>query len=130
MNPEPAAVWLVRPRDRDNAGAVTLRLDGGVLSLSTPDEELRIEPGAIVRVRRLPLSPVISIVYRKGGRRSKLFIYFARPSLNTWTEQRFGTRGSMERAAEAARLAQASRDLKPIVEEWVKAIREAGGGRP
>lgn len=130
MNPEPAAVWLVRPRDRDNAGAVTLRLDEGVLSLATPDEELRIDAGVIVRVRRIALSPVISIVYREEGRRSKLFIYFARPSLNTWTEQRFGTRGSMERAADAVRLAQASRDLKPLVEEWAKAIREAAGSRP
>jgi hypothetical protein len=127
MSPEPAAVWLVRPRDRDNAGAVTLRLDGSVLSLSTPDEELRIDADAILRVRRIPLSPVISIVYREDGRRSKLFIYFARPSLNTWTEQRFGTRGSTERAADALRLAQASRELKPIVEEWVRTIREAGG---
>jgi hypothetical protein len=130
MSPEPVTAWLVRPRDRANAGAVTLRLDGGVLILSTPEEELRVEAAAIVRVRRIPLSPVISIVYRDGDTRSKMFIYFARPSLNTWTEQRFGTRGSMERAAEAARLAQAGRELKPVVEEWIRAIRDAGGIRP
>jgi len=130
MSPEPVTAWLVRPRDRANAGAVTLRLGAGVLILSTPEEELRVEAAAIIRVRRIPLSPVISIVYRDGDTRSKMFIYFAAPSLNTWTEQRFGTRGSMERAAEAARLAQASRELKPVVEEWVRAIRDAGRLRP
>jgi hypothetical protein len=127
MSPEPVTAWFVRPRDRDSAGAVTLRLEEGVLCLSTPDEELRLEGSAILRVRRARLSPVISIVYREGDRRSKMFLYFARPSLNTWTERRFGTRGSGERAAEAVRLAQANRELKPVVEEWVRAIREAAG---
>jgi hypothetical protein len=130
MTPEPVSAWLVRPRDRANAGAVTLRLDGGILSISTPDEELRIEATDIIRVRRLPLSPVLSIVYRDGDARSKMFLYFARPSLNTWTEQRFGTRGSMERAADAARLTRAGRELKPVIAEWIRAIREAGGERP
>lgn len=95
MSPEPVTAWLVRPRDRANAGAVTLRLDRG-----------------------------------EGDTRAKMFIYFARPSLNTWTEQRFGTRGAVERAAAAARLAQASRELKPVVEEWVRALRDGGGNRP
>lgn len=130
MSPEPVTAWLVRPRDRANAGAVTLRLDQGVLILSTPDEELRVDAAAIIRVRRIPLSPVISIEYREGDTRAKMFIYFARPSLNTWTEQRFGTRGAVERAAAAARLAQASRELKPVVEEWVRALRDGGGNRP
>lgn len=127
MNPEPVDAWFVRARDRGSAGAVTLRLEDGVLSLSTPDEELRLEAPAILRVRRAKLSPVISIVYREAGRRSKVFLYFAPPSLNTWTERRFGTRGSAERAAEAVRLAQANRELKPLVDEWAKAIREAAG---
>jgi hypothetical protein len=127
MSPEPVTAWLVRPRDRGGAGAVTLRLEEGALSLSTPEEELRVEADAIIRVRRATLSPVISIVYREGYGRSKLFIYFARPSLNTWTERRFGSRGGVERAAEAVRLAQANRELKPVVEEWVRAIREAAG---
>jgi hypothetical protein len=125
MNPEPVDAWFVRARDRGDAGAVTLRLEEGALSLSTPDEELRLETSAILRVRRAKLSPVISIVYMEGGRRSKVFIYFAPPSLNTWTERRFGTRGSVERAAEAVRLAQANRELKPLVEEWAEAIRRA-----
>jgi hypothetical protein len=125
MSPEPVTAWLVQPRDRGGAGAVTLRLEGSVLSLSTPEEELRLEAAAIIRVRRGTLSPVISITYRERDRRSKLFIYFAPPSLNTWTERRFGSRGSVERAAEAVRLAQANRELKPVVEEWVRAIREA-----
>jgi hypothetical protein len=125
MNPKPVDAWFVRARDRGGAGAVTLRLDEGALSLSTPDEELRLEAAAILRVRRAKLSPVISIVYLEGGRRSKVFIYFAPPSLNTWTERRFGTRGSVERAAEAVRLAQANRELKPLVEEWAEAIRRA-----
>lgn len=126
MSPEPVTAWLVRPRDRGGSGAVTLRLEEGALSLSTPEEELRVKTGAIIRVRRATLSPVVSVVYREGnGRRSKLFIYFARPSINTWTEHRFGSRGGVERAAEAIRLAQANRELKPVVEEWVRAIREA-----
>ena len=64
MSPEPVTAWLVRARDRGDAGAVTLRLEEG---------------------------------------------------------------GSAERAAEAIRLAQANRELKPVVEEWVRAIREAAG---
>jgi hypothetical protein len=127
MNPEPIDAWFVRARDRGGAGAVTLRLEDGVLSLSTPDEELRLEAEAILRVRRAKLTPVISIVYVEAGRRSKVFIYFAPPSLNTWTERRFGTRGSVERAAEAVRLAQANRELKPLVDRWANAIREAAG---
>jgi hypothetical protein len=127
MRPEPVTAWFVRPRDRGSAGVVTLRLEEGVLTLSTPDEELRLEGSAILRVRRATFSPVISIVYREGDRRSKVFIYFARPALGTWTERRFGTRGNVERAAEAVRLAQANRELKPLVDEWVRAIREALG---
>jgi hypothetical protein len=127
MSPEPVTVWLVRPRHPDDTGAVTLRLEEGVLSLSTPDEELRIEATAIIRVRRVHLSPVISIVYRDGDGRSKMFIYFAPPALNTWTERRFGTRGGVGRATAAVRLAQANRELKPVIEEWVRAIRQAAG---
>lgn len=129
MGPEPVTAWFVRPRDRGGAGAVTLRLEESALTISTPDEELRLEGSAILRVRRATLTPVISIVYREGDRRSKVFIYFARPSLNTWTAHRFGSRGSVERAAEAVRLAQANRELKPVVEEWLRAIREVAGMR-
>jgi hypothetical protein len=127
MNPEPVTAWLVRPRDTD-PGAVTLRLMEGVLSLSTPEEELRVETSAITKVRRARFSPVIKIAYQDAGERSVMFIYFVHPSSKTWTQHSFGARhGGLERTAEAVRLAQANREFKPVVEEWVRAIRGAAG---
>jgi hypothetical protein len=127
MNPEPVTAWLVRPGDT-GGGAVTLRLMEGVLSLSTPEEELRLDATAITKVRRARLSPVIKIVYREAGERSVMFIYFVHPSSKTWTQHSFAARhGGLERTAEAVRLAAANRELKPMVEGWVRAIRGAAG---
>jgi hypothetical protein len=141
---EPLSVWKVELEQglaqHDVAG--TLELDDGALRF-TPDEgegSADIALGAIARVRRLRLTPVMVIRWDDGGTIRETAYYLARPpplhgdTRNdrdtdvTIGNRRFPTTRRMQQRRNSTYLADAGTTFKPLLKRWVAAIDEARSG--
>jgi hypothetical protein len=127
---DPARIWLVR---RGDPAAVVgrLSLERHALTFTAEGEEpLPIPTNRIRRVRRRRGSPILELDYTDARAEvSTVFIYFVKPPPLRRTGK--GTlvlpsRG-LERASGAVSLRASNRVLKPKVEFWARAIRDAAG---
>ena len=135
MVPEPSRVWLVREGDPD-ASEGTLSLQGGSLvfaSAGSHQNSVAIPVKEIRKLRRRRGTPVLTLSYAGPDGMGSLFVYFAKPPplpgshRTSPTPTLFGARG-LERSAAALTLRQVNKLLKGEIEEWIRALREAGAG--
>ena len=128
--PEPTTVWFVRAGSVETSpGRISL---DGVHLLFAP----RDDPAAVVRlplnriddVRRLRGSAVLHIAME--GESRPLLFYFAKPPPlpGSGMGSVMNPRRGMELTVAGMSLRAAARATRPLIEEWVKAIR-AGAGR-
>ncbi len=124
--PEPTTVWMVRPgTGRTRRG--TLSLEPGLLTFAADDGE-RVPMRRIDRVRRLRGTPVLEVAYRADDERRSALFYFVEPPPvpeRMWAPAPTGLLGQKGRLRASAilRLRTANRALKPVIKEWVRAIR-------
>ena len=117
----------------------TLELSEAAL-LFTPDDEklpgLRIPVPDIVKVRRLRGSPVLMVERTVSSGRRRTAFYFAQPPplnalLGTGPPERPSGLSAFRSPKRRARrdnvnyLGLSNRDKKPVLAEWVRAVREA-----
>lgn len=125
----PVTAWLARPRDpRTRAG--TLSVERGSLTFAARDgERIRVAGEWVERVRRHRGTPVMEMRYRRRETSRVLLLYFAEPPPMTdrLSLPRSGARG-MGRIAAIRRLRAVNRRLKPVIEEWVRAVEGTRGG--
>ncbi len=124
--PSPTTVWLVSPGG-EGADRGTLSLEGGVLRF-TADEGERVSMASVERARRLRGTPVLEVVYEVRGERRVALLYFVEPPpvpRRMWIPSPIGVVGAKGRLRSSAilRLRSANRALKPVIEEWARAIR-------
>jgi hypothetical protein len=132
MGPEPRTVWLVRPGSPDAAkGRLSLERHALTFTGEGEEEPLPIPVNRIRRVRRRRGAPILQIDYTDARAEvSTVFLYFSKPPPlprqggKTWI---FPTRG-LERTVSAATLRSAAKALRPQLDAWAAAIRNAAGG--
>jgi hypothetical protein len=138
VSPEATRVWLVR-EGRPEAVRGVLGLERHSLTFTPDDDEpLPIPTNRIRRVRRRRATPILEVTYTDArAEESRLFIYFARPPPLPGVSRESGRRKpsswviptkGLEQTASAITLRAANRALKPGIEAWVRAIRNATGG--
>lgn len=123
--PEPTIAWLWRPGES--------RGRRGILSLEAGAPEFRAEDGEVIRLtdleraRRQRGTPVLEIRYRREGEPRIALIFFTRPPERPDPDpvpSLFGLVGmrGLRRVGEMGRIRAANKRLKPLVEEWAKAL--------
>lgn len=122
--------------------AGTLELEDGMLRFTAEEGEgtADISIPAIVRVRRLRLTPVMVVRWDDSGTIRETAYYVAKPPpLHGGTRRdrdtdvkvgnrRFPTTRRMQQRRNSTYLADAGTTFKPLLERWVAAIDEARSG--
>jgi hypothetical protein len=133
-------VWLYRPEGGPEASAGTLSLDGAAVVFSRAEQEaLRIAVADVRSVRRHRLTPVMEVRYERGGGDPEglALFYFAEPPPLPQPGEKadrgpheilLPSRRHLERSGTLLSMRAASKLLKRDIDEWVTAIRDAGGG--
>jgi hypothetical protein len=139
--PRRTRVWLYRPDRGPDAVAGMLSFEGGAVVFSHPETEaLRIDVSAVRSARRHRLTPVLEVRYGAGGGEPDgvAFFYFAQPPPLSEPGQKadrppheilLPSRRHIERTGTLLSMRAASKLLKPDIDEWVAAIRKAGGAK-
>jgi hypothetical protein len=139
--PRPTRVWLYRPEGGPEASAGVLSLDGSAVVFSGAETEaLRIAVADVRSVRRHRLTPVLEVRYGRGGGDPggvALFYFAEPPPLPEPGEKAdrgpqeilLPSRRHLERSGTLLSMRAASKLLKRDIDQWVEAIREAGGAR-
>jgi hypothetical protein len=133
MGPEPRVVWLVRPGSPDAVrGRLSLERHALTFTGDGDEEPLPIPLNRVRRVRRRRGTPILEVDYTDARAEiSTVFLYFSEPPPlprtggKTWI---FPTRG-LERTVSAANLRAGAKALRPQLDAWVEAIRDASRGR-
>ena len=132
------AVELAKEVEPDEVKG-TLELSEAALLFTPLDETrpgLRIPLADIQKVRRLHGSPVLMVERTLAAGRRRTAFYFAQPPplgalLGTAPSERPGGLGAFRSPKRKARrdnvnyLGLSNRDKKPVLAEWVRAVREA-----
>lgn len=128
-------MWLARPGEpRPTEG--TLSLEGHTLTLDSERGTVVIDLTSATQVRRSPGAPVLEIHYTSRDEPRIALFYFVEPpplpgrdpaptARGAW-QWVSGTRG-LRRITGMSRLRRARRELKPVIDRWVEAVRERAG---
>jgi hypothetical protein len=127
--PEPVKVWMARPGREDTPSGV-LSLAESTLWFEGSGTTIRIPATEIVKIRRARGSPVITVTWADEGEHREVAFYFVEPGPLGWSVEPPWVPGrGLDRTLSLMRLREANKQLKPLVKEWVDAIRRAAGGR-
>jgi hypothetical protein len=115
---------MARP-GREDTPPGTLSLVEAILWFEGGGTTIRIPAADIVKVRRARGSPVITVMWVEGGEHSETAFYFIEPKPIGWSKEPPWMPGrGLDRTISLMRLREANKELKPVVVEWIKAIRQ------
>lgn len=123
-----AKVWMARPGQEDTPPGI-LSLDRSALWFEGGGTTIRILPSDIAKVRRARATPVITVTWRSEGERREASFYFAEPGpIEESAEPPWMPGRGLDRTVSLMRLRAANKELKPLVKDWVAAIRQIAKG--
>jgi hypothetical protein len=125
--PEPVKVWMARPGREDTPSGV-LSLVESTLWFEGSGTTIRVPVANVVKVGRARGSPVITVSWTEEGEHREVSFYFVEPGPLGWSVEPPWMPGrGLDRTLSLMRLREANRQLKPLVKEWVAAVRREAG---
>ena len=122
--PEPRTVWMARPGKPEPVEGILAMARDGLSFTPLEGEGVSVLPAEVRRARRFRGSPVLEVDYERRGEAKEAFFFFAPPpplAANPRPSP-LSTKG-LRRAGGILALRAQSKALKPVLTEWVRALR-------